>query len=462
MKKIVIMGLVGESLLRGSYEMQLGNVGILIPMLKHMRAHLGDVDITTTINLTEKFCHEHQVNVAEYVHTLTKLKKLAYLIFSPIFMLYAVIWRAVKSISGKKLPFFGLKRLSEFAGADIVLDFNGDVFPADVRTVARLLLHLTDVLTISCLGVPMVEFVSSPGPFNTSITRFVSKVVYGRMALIMNREEISSGLLRKLGVTDVPIIETACPSFLLEPGSGNVAEQELKSESVDLLRRPLIGMNLCGYNLPQHTWGIMEDYSGLDRFVPAVRFMLDELSAHIVIIPHVHWINPYVSYHEFIHGPDYEICLRLAERFADYAGEGSISVLRGCYSAKDTKAVIGRCDLFVSGRLHAGIAALSQAVPTVYVAYGHKHKGVARIVGQEEYVVEDISASVLTETVKKAWGRREDIRASLKKRLPRVEALSTMSFEILRDMLELPRRERISLPKELVDGWRMRRQELSG
>ena len=47
------------------------------------------------------------------------------------------------------------------------------------------------------------------------------------------------------------------------------------------------------------------------------------------------------------------------------------------------KAVIGQCDFFIGSRMHACIAALSQGVPCVGVAYSMKFAGVFDTVGME-------------------------------------------------------------------------------
>jgi polysaccharide pyruvyl transferase WcaK-like protein len=58
------------------------------------------------------------------------------------------------------------------------------------------------------------------------------------------------------------------------------------------------------------------------------------------------------------------------------------------YNQHEMKGVIGQCDFFIGSRMHACIAALSQGVPCVGVAYSMKFAGVFESVGAGGWVVD--------------------------------------------------------------------------
>ena len=62
------------------------------------------------------------------------------------------------------------------------------------------------------------------------------------------------------------------------------------------------------------------------------------------------------------------------------------------YDQHQIKGVIGMCDFFIGSRMHACIAALSQGIPTVGVAYSRKFAGVFEMVGAEDWVIDGASA----------------------------------------------------------------------
>ncbi len=79
------------------------------------------------------------------------------------------------------------------------------------------------------------------------------------------------------------------------------------------------------------------------------------------------------------------------------------------YSPAQLKGIIGQCDFFAGSRLHACIAALSQGIPTVGIAYSDKFAGVFAAVGATDAVV-DARAGTAEEMLKacsEAFSTRE-------------------------------------------------------
>jgi len=55
--------------------------------------------------------------------------------------------------------------------------------------------------------------------------------------------------------------------------------------------------------------------------------------------------------------------------------------LKGRYDQSEVKEIIGSCENFMGSRMHACIAALSQNIPTIGLAYSRKFIGVFESVG---------------------------------------------------------------------------------
>jgi len=179
-------------------------------------------------------------------------------------------------------------KLERFTNSDVILDFNGDIFPSDIHNHIRLLKHIVDILTIRKLRVPVIEFVSSPGPFNTWFTRSISKLMFNRISVFTNREPVSSELLKQIGIKKTPIVNSACPAFLLEASPVERAKEILLQENIDVKIRPLIGVTLCGYNLiSQHTWGKPENFDDLSLYAPMLKYLLiDQLALRLELSNH--------------------------------------------------------------------------------------------------------------------------------------------------------------------------------
>jgi polysaccharide pyruvyl transferase WcaK-like protein len=104
--------------------------------------------------------------------------------------------------------------------------------------------------------------------------------------------------------------------------------------------------------------------------------------------------------------------------------EARLYLARGKYDQSEIKYVIGLCDFFIGSRMHACIAALSQYIPTVPVAYSKKFIGVMETIGVESYVADPrtMDEHEILRTVNRAWADKDNIRRHLEGKIPEVKA----------------------------------------
>jgi len=460
MTRILIIGFTGGGDV-GQYETQLGNVAISIPMMKLLKDYIPNAEISTTIQFTDSFCKSYGINrIPNPKKFLPYFNSLLWLMIAIIDLFRASLWRLFKNFLHINLQIL-IKgnKLERFAKSDIVLDFNGDVFPTNVslRSCIPVLIHIAELMSIRELGIPIIEFASSPGPFDNWLRRDLSKIMFNNISIFTNREPISSELLKQIGIRK-PIVNTACPACLLEPASKERVKEILAKENVNLDDRPLIGITICARNLIlRHTQRLHKNFDSLSLFVPMLKYLLDELNANVILVPHVYDINPQTNTptytYDLANGTDYEISKKLFKIINGNRYGGKLSIIEGKYSAPEVKAIIGQCDLYISGRLHAGIAALSQGIPTVLLAYGHKHYGIARLFRQESMVYAEGDAEELKSLIKYAWSNKTEITEVLRERLPRVKKLAHLNFEIVKEIIDLKKEQRSCIPKEIYETW---------
>ena len=453
MTKLCIIGLTGGGRI-GRYETQLGNVAILIPTIKLLKCYIPEAEISTTIQLTDDFCMANGITrIPNPRRLLPRFNSVLIALIYLFDLSRTSLWRFLRNLLHLNLQvLIRGKRLERFASSDVVLDFNGDIFPSDTHPI-RALMNALEVVIIKRLGIPVIEFVSSPGPFNTWFTRTISKFMFNKISVFTNREPVSSELLKQIGINK-PIVNTACPAFLLEPAPVERAKEILAAENVDVEVRPLIGITLAGYNLrSQRTWGKPKHFDDLSLYVPMLKYLLDDLNANVFLLPHVYRRNPYTHAGEFINGPDYDILLHLYRMVDGDKYSGRLRLIEGKYTASEAKGVIGQCDMYISGRLHAGVAALSQGVPTVLLAYGHKHRGFATLLQQQKYVFEGTDPEALKLLVEDAWKNRQEITKVLRDRMIRVRELVHLNFEIVKEIVDLDKSGGDRIPKEISDAW---------
>ena len=195
-----------------------------------------------------------------------------------------------------------------------------------------------------------------------------------------------------------------------------------------------------------------ETFEDLELYVPLIRFFLDDLHAQLLLIPHVYRTNFRTG--QRIQGPDYTILKTLSSMVSRYNTSENLKVIKGIYSPSEVKGLVGRLDLYISGRLHAGVAALSQNVPTILLAYGHKHFGFAKMLKMEEYVwQQSMGADVLVTMAKQIWVSREKVKEKLQRWVPRIQESAELNVKILRDIVRLDEDSRNLLPQNVIDRW---------
>jgi colanic acid/amylovoran biosynthesis protein len=439
MTRIFIGGMC--SLPLGTMERQLGNMAILIPMLKMLQREMPGVKIVTSLQLSEKFCQEHAITSLDIKSLYQPTLKSG--VISVIDWLRSGIWRFIKDKVGADLKWLiSGKKFAELLKSDIVLDFSGDTY-GDMAHFTHLVKHSLDLLTFLNIKKPVYIFAQSPGPFSTFFRKQLARLVLARVTLITCREHMSFKTLNALPVKPTPVFETACPAWLLEPAEPECVKKINLQEQITHFEKPLVGFNFCGFNvaselISRDKYKEQRPDEELAPLVAVLRYLLDELKVNVVMVPHVYRMN---LRGEMVPGPDGKITDQLynlvIKQLPEY--KEKLMVVRGTYQVSEIKAVIGQCDLFVAGRLHAGVAAMSQCIPTILLAYGYKHYGFARLAGLEHYVSNNfkgvINAGDIIEKVGLAWKLRGELSGEIARRMVTIRALSDLNAALVKEVV---------------------------
>jgi polysaccharide pyruvyl transferase WcaK-like protein len=89
----------------------------------------------------------------------------------------------------------------------------------------------------------------------------------------------------------------------------------------------------------------------------------------------------------------------------------------------EVKYVIGQCDMMLGSRMHATIAAISQFIPTIGLAYSKKFAGVYETVGVEDCVADlrKLTNDEIMSIIKTAHQNIDEIKKRLEKTIPEVK-----------------------------------------
>ena len=104
--------------------------------------------------------------------------------------------------------------------------------------------------------------------------------------------------------------------------------------------------------------------------------------------------------------------------------QARVRIVAAEYDQHEIKGVIGGCDFFIGSRMHACIAALSQGVPCVGVAYSMKFEGVFASVGMGEWVVDGraVPDAQAVARIVDLYRKRDEVREGLGRRADEARA----------------------------------------
>ena len=296
--------------------------------------------------------------------------------------------------------------------ADIIGALSGGDSFSDLYGLRRLLYVSLPQLLVLALGRPLTLLPQSYGPFRRRSAGWLAGYILRRASSIHSRDTEGLTTIRRLA----PTIGTRAAfgydmGFALEPRLPPAAVLLPLQRAKRL--RPLAGLNISGLlhgdgDAGTQDFGLHEPYGDLmfDTIVHLVR----QIGATVVLIPHVFGRNG---------ESDLTAAAKLWRRLPAGIAAQVVLIDRDL-DQHEVKSVIGQCDLFIGARMHACIAALSQAVPTVALAYSHKFLGVLQSIDSRHRVVDlrlESRAEVLG-AIDSTFAARAPLQAALAARAP--------------------------------------------
>lgn len=293
--------------------------------------------------------------------------------------------------------------LSSLQEAQLVGDIRGGDSFSDIYGLYRFLAGCLPSITAILMRKDLVLLPQTYGPFKSSISRIMARWILRHSGVIMARDRESIDVVREMiGKSAEPKL-IFCPdvAFTLEPVKP--AEVEIEPElDLDSRSRPLIGINVSGLlymggYTGKNMFALRSNYKDLvDQLIQRLH---QETGADVLLVPHVIGSESELEALETIYS---RARSRLGSR---------IHVLRGTYDQSQIKWIIGQCDFFIGSRMHACIAALSQGIPAVGLAYSRKFRGVFESVEAAELVL-DLRAMTIEEVAAKTIQLFQDRNAT--------------------------------------------------
>ena len=313
--------------------------------------------------------------------------------------------------------------LKQIADADIIGSLAGGDSFSDIYGLRRFFYVALPQLLVLLLDRPLTLLPQTFGPFNGLVTRKVAGFILRNAERVYTRDLESLDDVRPLmGNSRSKPAFSYDMAFLLEPFPPVKRPGWIGNNGQNT---PLVGINVSGLlygggYTRNNMFGLRSDYTELVRRL--IEHFIVQKGARVVLVPHV-----------FGDAEDLEsdtaagaaIYRELGDRY-----DGKLQMISEEYDQHEMKYLIGQCDFFIGSRMHACIAALSQGVPAVGLAYSRKFLGVLRSIGVENLVVDlrEYDPGKIGTLIDEAYRSREKIQSDLARRMPSVRQMVANLF----------------------------------
>lgn len=345
-----------------------------------------------------------------------------------ILLPYHLFWYAIYGLISKVTPRKWFKKhiasrnpyFEVLYESDVAVDITGGDSFSDIYGMGRFFRGFLYKWLMLFLGKKLVLLPQTYGPFNGRLSRIMARYVMKNATAIYSRDlegiEYTKELLNSSWqngkirfAPDVAFVMDA-----RKPDNADVTsiENAKRTDSV------LTGLNISGllFNggyTQNNMFGLRTDYRELIYSI--IDLLMEDKNSLIVLVPHVFMPANSVE-------SDPEACRQIYEETKTrYANR--IFMLHGTYNQNEIKYLIGKCDFFLGSRMHSCIAALSQSIPAVGLAYSKKFKGVFGTVGLQENVIDlrSTGKKEILEKVSEVFNHREVVVKKLEEQIPEAQ-----------------------------------------
>ena len=350
---------------------------------------------------------------------------------------HQIVWIMLMSILYRCLPLNFLRRLiadsspwiKAVAEARLVAEIRGGDSFSDIYGLKRFVVGSLPVLSVILIRGRIALLPQTYGPYKSRTARQLARIILRHSSIILSRDREGFRAVEQLiGKTD-RCRYCADVAFSLEasrPESPAITLSLPTAKGGCLLGINVNGLMFNGGYTRDNMFGLKMDYSTF--VIQLVKTLLEDRQLRVLLVPHT--FAPAGNAES-----DPDACRKVIEALpADVAHR--VHLVTAEYDQHEIKGVIGMCDFFIGSRMHACIAAMSQGIPTVGVAYSKKFHGVFDSVNMGEWVVDgrDVTNEQAIERTLSLFQKREEVRGGL---LKKVQEVKLEHKEVFRQLMSV-------------------------
>ncbi|HEU5125771.1 MAG TPA: polysaccharide pyruvyl transferase family protein [Verrucomicrobiae bacterium] len=300
--------------------------------------------------------------------------------------------------------------------ADFVGDIRGGDSFSDIYGLRRFVVGSLPVLSVIWLRGRIALLPQTHGPFKSPFSKMLARHILRRATPIMSRDQQSPDTIRELLGRNSEILCAPDVAFVLpvrEPAVFRTEPPLPADANENLVGLNVNGLMYSGGYTQKNMFGLKLNYPQF--LVQLCDSLLKEPSRRLLLVPHTFAPAGNVE-------SDPEACAKVWQQLPAEL-QSRVHVLQGEFDQNEIKGVIGRCEFFIGSRMHACIAALSQGIPTVGVAYSKKFVGVFQSVGAKNAVIDgrDVDAEEAVTRTLAVFSNRVALRKILAVRVAQAQ-----------------------------------------
>jgi len=412
------ISLIGASLSTNN----LGVNALAVGTLRCVFHHFPDADVSLFDYDRQPRIHEVQIGKRTVQIPLVNIR-FSKKPWQPNHIVYLLALAALsRLLPGKRLRarlLSGNRAAQHLLDADIIAAISGGDSFSDIYGYGRLFYVALPLILVILLGKELVLLPQTLGPFHGRMAKAVARFILSRAKVVYSRDFAGKREAeRLLGSSEADQVRFNYDvGFALEP----VPPQDMALVEKLVLREPgmaLVGVNVSGllyvggYS-KDNMFGLCVDYR---QFVEdLIRTLVENCQAVVLLVPHVYGETPGSE-------SDVVACREVYQQLSGRFG-ARLRLIDREFNESEVKFLIGRCDFFLGSRMHSCIAAISQGVPTVPIAYSDKFIGVMETVHVDSLVVDarkHSSAEILSH-IESTFRNRVSVRQALTASMPAVQ-----------------------------------------
>jgi polysaccharide pyruvyl transferase WcaK-like protein len=341
-------------------------------------------------------------------------------------MLYAVIGDNVVTIMNRMV-------WREYCRSDvIVICHDQESCVVGPRELLFSPLYIT--LLAKTLGKPVVIYANGTYKLKSRLWKILAKYVLNNVDLITVREEESFKYLRNISSDEANVYLTADPAVLLSPANHDRVRRIIFEESINESDGLLIGITLTRELLLgayQELRNPQQKYEkAIAQMARLVDYLANNLDATIVFLSHC--IEPYGQ------RDDRDVAREIYNLMEN---KHRVVLLTKEYSPEEMKGLMGVFDLFIGGRVHSVISALSMGVPSIALTRSSDRRAygiIGKMFKQEEWIckIEGLNLDNLLSKINTLLSLRNDVSKNLALQTRFVKENALLNGKLLKALLD--------------------------